>query len=614
MTLLAHPFADLFPMLDRTDAADLRADIAAHGLRDRVVLFDGKILDGRNRYGALVDIAKLGLLYKGKPFTEVDLVDDLRAAESLGTGYYFGMFKGTEAEALEYVLSKNLHRRHLNEGQRAMVAANLAGLKPGRPSPDKPANLPVFKQADAAERLHVSERSVRDAHVVREHGIDDINDAVQRGDLAVSAAAQLARLPADEQARLIRETADPKALAKVARDLRAEKQAAKAERREERERALGAKLAALPDRRYGVILADPEWKYEVWSDATGRDRSPDNHYPTSELDAIKARPVADIAADDSILFLWVTPPFLDAGRDVLTAWGFDYVTNLVWFKERRGDAHGIGYWFYGEHEHVLVGKRGSPPAPTPGTQFPSYFVAPVGEHSEKPAKVHEIAESYFPNLPKIELNARARRAGWDAWGLEAPEGDDEDSRVANAPAMAGAHCTDSGPATDTLGALAIASADAVALASGPSDTGVLASPENLRVLHRLADEPPRKAGLAVDSRAVPSARPVTLPLPDAAAIDLIGEAVAAAIGDGAILRAGDSRLHTPAERLIRRHVIRIAFDSFGLSFPRLAAVLGGSKQAAAQLRATAFAEVAADPALADRLCGVPGAVAGRAWQ
>jgi N6-adenosine-specific RNA methylase IME4 len=555
MTLQPHPFADLFPMLDAADSAELRADIAAHGLRDLVTLYDGQILDGRNRFRALMDIAKLGMTYKGRALTEVDLHDDVMPAVELGSGHFFRRFRGNEAEALEYVLSKNLHRRHLNEAQRALVAANLATLGQGRPAAEKTRQLADLSQGEAAERLHVSERSIQRAAVVRDHGVSELNAAVQRGELAISTAAQLARLPADEQARLIREAADPKALAKVAKEFRAEKQAAKAEKRAEREQSLGAKLAALPEQRYGVIIADPEWRYEVWSEATGRDRSPDNHYPTSDLDAIRARPVGDIAADDCVLFLWVTVPFLAAGLSVLAAWGFAYVTHIVWIKERTGGAHGTGYWFWGEHEVVLVGKRGAPPAPTPGSQFPSYFVAPVGEHSAKPARVHEIAEAYFPTLPKIELNARTRRAGWDAWGLEAPDA------VPDKPVA---------PAT---------------------------------TLSSQAEQPREPARPA----------PATLPLPDAAAVDLIGDAVAAAIGNGAVLRNGDSRLHTPEERLIRRHVIRIAFG-LGMSFPRIGAVLGGSKQAAAQLRAAAISEIEADAVLAQKLAGVMAAVAGRVQQ
>lgn len=68
----------------------------------------------------------------------------------------------------------------------------------------------------------------------------------------------------------------------------------------------------------------------------------------------------------------------------------------------------------------MVGTRGNIPAPAPGTQWRSVIEAPRGRHSEKPEKAYELIESYFPNLPKIELNARKARPGWDAWGFEAP--------------------------------------------------------------------------------------------------------------------------------------------------------------------------------------------------
>jgi len=84
------------------------------------------------------------------------------------------------------------------------------------------------------------------------------------------------------------------------------------------------------------------------------------------------------------------------------------------------DRPGTGYWFRNRHETLLVGTRGNLPAPAPGTQFESVFVAPVGAHSEKPDKSYEIIEAYFPSLPRIELNARKARDGWDSWGLEAP--------------------------------------------------------------------------------------------------------------------------------------------------------------------------------------------------
>lgn len=190
----------------------------------------------------------------------------------------------------------------------------------------------------------------------------------------------------------------------------------KKEMRAARERELAARQEALPGKRYGVIYADPEWRFEVYSRETGMDRAADNHYPTSETDAICARPVGDIAADDCVLFLWATVPMLPDALRVMGAWGFAYKSHCIWKKDRMG----TGYWFRNWHELLLVGTKGDElPAPAMGTQFPSVIDAPVGEHSEKPDAFYELIEAYFPSLPKIELNARRARSGWDRWGLEA---------------------------------------------------------------------------------------------------------------------------------------------------------------------------------------------------
>lgn len=189
----------------------------------------------------------------------------------------------------------------------------------------------------------------------------------------------------------------------------------KKQKRKAKETALAAKQHALPDARFGVILADPEWRFEPWSRESGMDRAADNHYPTSVTEVIASRPVAKIAADDCVLFLWATVPMLPQALLVMAAWGFDYRTHFAWAKDRFG----TGYWNRNKHELLLIGVRGSPPAPAQGEQWDSLLSAPVGEHSAKPKLFLELVEAYFPNLPKIELNCRdAPRPGWDAWGNE----------------------------------------------------------------------------------------------------------------------------------------------------------------------------------------------------
>jgi N6-adenosine-specific RNA methylase IME4 len=190
----------------------------------------------------------------------------------------------------------------------------------------------------------------------------------------------------------------------------------KAIRRAQRERDLAKRQMALPDKRYGVIVADPEWRFEPYSRITGMDRVADNHYPTSPTEAIASRPVSMIAAEDCVLFLWATVPMLEDALSVLRAWGFKYKSHVVWDKVRIG----TGYWFRNQHELLLVGTKGNVPGPSMGSQFASVVTIARKKHSAKPERFLELIEQYFPTLPKIELNRRgAPRPGWDAWGNEA---------------------------------------------------------------------------------------------------------------------------------------------------------------------------------------------------
>lgn len=96
-------------------------------------------------------------------------------------------------------------------------------------------------------------------------------------------------------------------------------------------------------------------------------------------------------------------------------WGFSYVSSYVWVKHKAG----TGYWSRNKHEYLLIGTRGKIPCPAPGTQRDSVIEADAGAHSAKPEDALEMIESYFPSLPKIELNRRGpARPGWSAWGNE----------------------------------------------------------------------------------------------------------------------------------------------------------------------------------------------------
>lgn len=196
---------------------------------------------------------------------------------------------------------------------------------------------------------------------------------------------------------------------------------AKRERRERRERELGEMIHALPQQKFGIVVADPEWRFEPWSRATGMDRSADNHYPTSCTEIIAARDVRSIASDDAALFLWATAPMLPDALTVMEAWGFAYKTHLIWKKMRPGEGRGAGYWATNEHELLLIGTRGRFVAPATAMCGSVINVA-IGTHSAKPETFLALIEKHWPTLPKIELNRRGpARDGWACWGNESQE-------------------------------------------------------------------------------------------------------------------------------------------------------------------------------------------------
>jgi len=163
-----HPLANLFPLIEGADFDALVEDIGAHGLREPITLYQGQILDGRNRY---------------------------RACEETSVEPKFEHYTGSDP--VGFVVSLNLRRRHLNESQRAMVAARLATLKQGARTDLSPTG--EMSQAQAANLLNVGKRSVERAAEVRDHGTQGLLKAVDGGELSVTAAADIATLPEAEQ-------------------------------------------------------------------------------------------------------------------------------------------------------------------------------------------------------------------------------------------------------------------------------------------------------------------------------------------------------------------------------------------------------------------------------
>lgn len=179
----------------------------------------------------------------------------------------------------------------------------------------------------------------------------------------------------------------------------------------------------LPRNHFRVVYADPPWSYEVWS-AKGTGRSAEQHYSTMTIEDICALPVADIAAEDCILFMWATWPTIKDGLRVIEAWGFEYktcafdwmkadVSTMTLFPLPTSADMKMGHWTRSNSEPCLLGTRGKPKRKDAGVRMG--IIEPARQHSRKPDCVYERIERLVSG-PYLELFARAKRPGWTDWG------------------------------------------------------------------------------------------------------------------------------------------------------------------------------------------------------
>jgi N6-adenosine-specific RNA methylase IME4 len=352
-----HSLAALIPMMSESEYGALVIDIRNRGQIEPIVLYEGKVIDGRHRN---------------------------RACRELGVNPSTVVYTGDDP--VGHVVALNVHRRHLSASQKAVVAleverAYAAETKVGRPRKlsqdcENIGSPPIHAAKKAAAAVGVSARYIIDAKAI-ERDAPDLLPRIASGELTLPEAKNEMRL---------RNKA-----AKVA------------------EIALRKPVPLTSLGPFPILLVDPPWVYEDSEPM----RAVGNNYPVMTLDDIKALKIP--ACDDAALFLWATSPKLTEALEVMECWGFRYRTCGVWIKNRLG----MGYYFRQQHELLLVGKRGNFPAPDPEDRPSSVITANRTAHSVKPVECHEAIERMYPFHERIELFARRPRKGWTSWGLEA---------------------------------------------------------------------------------------------------------------------------------------------------------------------------------------------------
>lgn len=171
---------------------------------------------------------------------------------------------------------------------------------------------------------------------------------------------------------------------------------------------------------FSTVLADPPWRFANRTGKVAPEHRRLDRYSTMDLEAIKSLPVAEVAAENAHLYLWVPNALLPDGLDVMAAWGFRYVSNIVWAKRRKDggpDGRGVGFYFRNVTELILFGVKGRMRTLQAGRTQVNMIETRKREHSRKPDEQYDLIESCSPG-PYLELFARQARSGWVAWGDE----------------------------------------------------------------------------------------------------------------------------------------------------------------------------------------------------
>lgn len=172
--------------------------------------------------------------------------------------------------------------------------------------------------------------------------------------------------------------------------------------------------------KFKLILADPPWSYDK---KVGQGIA-DDVYDTMPLQAIKDLPIGELAEENSVLLLWATFPMLQEAFEVLKAWGFTYKTVAFnWIKQNCDGTpfFGIGHYTKSNAEICLLAVKGKG-LPVLDNRISQIVMSQRQEHSRKPARIYRLIERlYGQEATRIELFARERRIGWEAWGNEVPK-------------------------------------------------------------------------------------------------------------------------------------------------------------------------------------------------
>jgi len=372
MLIIDPEFQSLIPPLAPEELAQLEANILADGCRDPLVTWNGILIDGHNRHAICTNhglpFETVAKEFAGRAEARIWMRQNQAGRRNLSAAWRIELELGTKADLLE--VGRVKHAETVGRPNKESLSQN----DNDSPQPKHDTRKEIAKAAGVSTgQVGMAEQLMKKAPELWEKAKED--------EVSISTAYKEMK--------------------------REEKKAEHAEKVKAAKELGGTPMEFIGP--FDIVMADPPWRYDHQEAAN---REIENHYPTADIAEICTH--VPNAKPDSILFLWATAPKIPEALQVMSAWGFTFKTSAVWDKEIIG----MGYWFRGQHELLLVGVKGSPGATPEAARRSSIFREKRGPHSKKPQSVYEWVESAFPAQSKLEMYCRTPRNGWAKWGNE----------------------------------------------------------------------------------------------------------------------------------------------------------------------------------------------------
>jgi N6-adenosine-specific RNA methylase IME4 len=383
--VIREDFKKLIPALTAEEFKQLEANILSEGIRDPLVVWNGYLVDGHNRYTIAnqhgLDYKTVNKEFKDGNAVKIWMIDNQNGRRNLTDGWKYKL----QQIRKEILLAKG--KEVYNETVGRPKKESLSTIDNDLPKHNT--------QQEIAKALNWSTGKVAMADIVFKKATPELEEKILKNEVTINQAYQ-----------------------EIKKEEKKELQIEKKKEYEQRIETISVNEFKVDifdtKEKYRVIYADPPWQYDL------EQTSPNlggaiKHYNSMSIEDLCALPINDIADKDAVLFLWITSPKLNLFLQLMEAWGFEYKTSFVWDKVK----HNMGHYNSVRHEFLLIGGRGKS-TPDLKRLYDSVITIERSEkHSEKPVEFLNIIDDLYQYGSRIELFARqAKKENWYFWGNE----------------------------------------------------------------------------------------------------------------------------------------------------------------------------------------------------